>query len=73
MICKPFPSKVRPRTVDGVRNYFLHPLVYKARAYLFQSLVNHVWMLKMVIREAVELVEKVPDINTAKGIHLREG
>jgi hypothetical protein len=37
-----------------------------------QSVVNLVGMLEVVIREEVELVEKVPDVNTTQGVHLRE-
>lgn len=42
------------------------------RAYPFQRLVNDIRMLKMVIREEVELVEEVANIDAAERIHLRE-
>lgn len=30
-------------------------------------------MLEVIIRKEVELVEEVPNVDAAKGIHLREG
>jgi hypothetical protein len=41
-------------------------------SYLLESLVNDVWMLKMVIGEEVELVEEIPDVYAGEWIHLRE-
>lgn len=40
---------------------------------LFQRFVNHVRVLEVVVRKEVELVQKVPDVDAAEGVHLREG
>jgi hypothetical protein len=39
---------------------------------LFQCLVNDIGVLEMVIREEIELVQKVADIDATQRIHLRE-
>lgn len=41
--------------------------------YRFESLINDIGMLKMVIGKEVELIEEVPNVNAAQGIHLGEG
>ena len=33
--------------------------------YLFQSLVNDIRMLEMVVRKEVKLIEEVPDVDAA--------
>lgn len=38
--------------------------------YLFEGLVNDVWMLEVVIREEVELVQEISNIDAAQWIHL---
>ena len=40
--------------------------------YLSECVINNVGMLEMIIREEVELIQEVPDINAAEGIHLRK-
>lgn len=41
-------------------------------SYNFESLIDDFSMLKMIVREEIELVQKVADVNTAQWIHLRE-
>jgi hypothetical protein len=40
--------------------------------YLFERLVNHVRVEEMIVREEVELIQEISDINAAERIHLRE-
>lgn len=40
--------------------------------YLSQCLVDNTGVLKMVVREKVELIEEVSDVNATEWIHLRE-
>lgn len=40
--------------------------------YFFQCLIDNIWMLKVVIREEVKLIEEVTNVDTAKWIHLRK-
>lgn len=46
--------------------------VSRNHTYILKSFVNDARVLKVVIREEVELVQKVPDIDTAKWVHLRK-
>ena len=41
-------------------------------SYLSQSLVNLIRVLEVIIREEIELVEKIPDVDAAQWVHLRE-
>lgn len=41
-------------------------------SYLSQSIVNDVWVLEMIVREEVELVQEVANIYAAKRVHLRK-
>lgn len=40
--------------------------------YRFQGIIDDLGMLKVVVGEEVELIEKVSYIYAAQGIHLRE-
>ena len=40
--------------------------------YLFQCVVDNVWMLEVIIREKVKLVQEVANVDTTKRIHLRK-
>jgi hypothetical protein len=40
------------------------------RTYGFESLIDNAWMLEIVIGKEVKLIQKVPDVDTAKRIHL---
>ena len=40
--------------------------------YRLECLVNNAWMLEMIVGVEVELVQEVPDINTAQRVHLRK-
>ena len=40
--------------------------------HLFERFINHTRMLKVIVGEEVELIEKVSDVDTAERIHLRE-
>ena len=56
------------KRISALANYaFLRP------GYLFESFVNDIWMLEMIVREEVELIQEIPDINATEGIHLRKG
>lgn len=45
----------------------------RERPDLFESFVNNVWMLKMVVGEKVELVEEISNVDAAEWVHLRKG
>lgn len=47
-------------------------LVVGIEAYLLESLVNDVWMLEMIVREEIKLIEEVSDVYAAERIHLRK-
>ena len=38
--------------------------------YLFESLIDYVGVLEMVIGEEIKLVKEVADINATQGVHL---
>ena len=49
-----------------------HNVEFSNDAYLLESVINNARMLKVIIGEEIELVEKVADINAAERVHLRE-
>ena len=44
----------------------------KLYSYLSQRLVDLIGVLEVVIREEVELVQEIPDIDATQRVHLRE-
>ena len=40
--------------------------------YRTQCLINNFWVLEIVVREDVELIQKIADVNATERIHLRE-
>ena len=41
-------------------------------AYAFECVINYCRVLEVVVGEQIDLVEKVPDIDATKRVHLRE-
>jgi hypothetical protein len=42
-------------------------------SYRFQSFVDYTWVLKVIVRKVVELVEEISNIDATEWIHLRKG
>ena len=40
------------------------------RTYSFESLVDNARMLEIVVGKEVKLIQKIPDVDAAKGVHL---
>jgi hypothetical protein len=41
--------------------------------HLFEGLVNDIGVLEVIVGKEVELVQEIPDIYAAQGVHLGEG